>query len=227
MDSAEELPEFENFNAIRVVTGHFAKMHFYIPAKEILDKQERSECILMRSLESFGLYLTTVHHPQTDGLSERVIQMLKQFLRMDCHDRQHRWVRWLPLVQFAYKSTTHTTHAIRVNNEEVGSRFGTIKTSTQHFLLSMTSTHPSMTSTHPSLRVSRRQGRAFETGDMVLVGRRNATIKASNDRSLSNIVTDKTRPHAYKLEIPARMRLRHTIHVMLLKAHQARGNSQG
>ena len=37
------------------------------------------------------LRLSTAYHPQTDGLSERAIQTLKQYLRIFCHDRQNRW----------------------------------------------------------------------------------------------------------------------------------------
>ena len=33
------------------------------------------------------LRLSTMHHLQTDGLSERAIQTLKQFLCIYCHDR--------------------------------------------------------------------------------------------------------------------------------------------
>lgn len=38
-----------------------------------------------------SLRLSTAHHPQTDGSSERAIQTLKQFLRIYCHDRQTWW----------------------------------------------------------------------------------------------------------------------------------------
>ena len=43
-------------------------------------------------------------------LSERAVQTLKQYLRIYCHDRQNRWRAWLPLAEFAYNSTSTTTH---------------------------------------------------------------------------------------------------------------------
>ena len=83
-----------------------------------------------------------------------------------------------------------------------------------------------MTPTLSSLSVDK--VRMFEIGDMVLVDRCNLTIKAGNNRSLTNKYIGPHKGinskglHAYKLEILARMRLHNTIHVSLLKPHQAR-----
>ena len=61
---------------------------------------------------------------------------------------------------------------------------------------------------------------------MVLVDRRNLTIKAGNNRSLNNKyigpykIIDKKGSYAYKLQIPARMCLHSVIHASLLKPHQ-------
>ena len=59
---------------------------------------------------NIDLRLSTAYHPQTDGLSERAVQTLKQYLRIYCHDRQNHWRAWLPLAEFAYNTTTTTTH---------------------------------------------------------------------------------------------------------------------
>ena len=54
------------------------------------------------------LRTSAAYHPQTDGLTERAIQSLKQYLRIYCHDRQNMWVRWLPLAEFAYNTSPHS-----------------------------------------------------------------------------------------------------------------------
>ena len=41
------------------------------------------------------LHLSTAYHPQIDGLSERAVQTLKQYLRIFCHDQQHTWMTYL------------------------------------------------------------------------------------------------------------------------------------
>lgn len=121
MDFIGELPESEGFNAILVKTDRFTKMQLYIPAKTSWTSEDVANAYLCKVWKYFGLplsvtsdrgpqfasaftkalnkkldislRLSTAHHPQTDGLSERAIQTLKQFLWIYCHDRQTRWVR--------------------------------------------------------------------------------------------------------------------------------------
>ena len=57
------------------------------------------------------LYLSIACHPQMDGLSECAIQMLKQYLRIFCYDRQNKWLIWLSLMKFTYNSAPTSTHA--------------------------------------------------------------------------------------------------------------------
>ena len=136
MDFVGELPESDSYNAILVITDRFTKMQHYIPAKTSWTSEDVANAYLCdiwklhglpkhitsdrgpqfasafsRALNDklcIGLRLSTAHHPQTDGLSERAIQTLKQYLRIFCHDRQNRWARWLPLAEFAYNSTSST-----------------------------------------------------------------------------------------------------------------------
>ena len=48
--------------------------------------------------------MSTAFHPQTDGQSERVIQVLEDMLRACALDFQGSWDRHLPLVEFSYNS---------------------------------------------------------------------------------------------------------------------------
>ncbi|TLD05659.1 reverse transcriptase domain protein [Venturia nashicola] len=57
--------------------------------------------------------MSTAYHPQTDGQTERLNQILEQYLRLYVNARQDNWVQLLPLAQIAYNhaptSTTGTS----------------------------------------------------------------------------------------------------------------------
>ena len=138
MDFVRELPESEGFHTILVVTDRLTKVQHYLPAKttwtagdvanayinEIWRLHRLPQHItsdrgpqfaskffqeLNRKL-NINLRLSTAYHPQTDGLSERAVQLRKQYLHISCHDRQNRWRVWLPLAEFDYNTTSTTTH---------------------------------------------------------------------------------------------------------------------
>ena len=46
--------------------------------------------------------LSTAFHPQTDGQSERTIQVLEDMLRASVIDFGGQWDQFLPLAEFAY-----------------------------------------------------------------------------------------------------------------------------
>jgi hypothetical protein len=48
---------------------------------------------------------STAYHPETDGQTERVNQILEQYLRIFCSYRQDDWARLLPVAEFAYNNT--------------------------------------------------------------------------------------------------------------------------
>ena len=49
--------------------------------------------------------LRTIFHPQTDGQSERTIQVLEDMLRACVIDFGGHWDQFLPLVEFAYNNS--------------------------------------------------------------------------------------------------------------------------
>ncbi|GKB68880.1 putative reverse transcriptase domain-containing protein, partial [Tanacetum coccineum] len=53
--------------------------------------------------------MSTAYHPQTDGQSERTIQTLKDMLRACVIDFGKGWDRHLPLVEFSYNNSYHTS----------------------------------------------------------------------------------------------------------------------
>lgn len=55
------------------------------------------------------LDMSTAFHPQTDGQSERTIQVLEDMLRACVIDFGARWDRHLPLAEFAYNNSYHSS----------------------------------------------------------------------------------------------------------------------
>ncbi|KAI3813695.1 hypothetical protein L1987_18425 [Smallanthus sonchifolius] len=75
------------------------------------------------SLHGTKLNLSTAYHPQTDGHSERTIQTLEDMLRSCVIDHGGSWDNHLPLVEFSYNNSYHTSiHAAPF--EALYGRFG-------------------------------------------------------------------------------------------------------
>ena len=51
--------------------------------------------------------LATTHHPQTNGLTERMNRTLIGMIRKVCADNQAKWVEALPLLEFTYNNSPH------------------------------------------------------------------------------------------------------------------------
>ena len=55
------------------------------------------------------LNLSTAYHPQTDGQSERTIQTMEDMLRACVIDFGGNWDEHLPLIEFSYNNSYHTS----------------------------------------------------------------------------------------------------------------------
>ncbi|KAG8490883.1 hypothetical protein CXB51_014042 [Gossypium anomalum] len=83
-----------------------------IPFSIISDRDSRFTSRFWQKLqEALGTKLNfrTAFHPQTDGQSERVIQILEDMLRCCILEFQGSWERYLPLVEFAYNNSYQTS----------------------------------------------------------------------------------------------------------------------
>jgi transposase InsO family protein len=75
-----------------------------IPKKIILDRDSRFTSRFWTSLQSTlgtQLNLSTTYHPETDGKTKRVNQVMEDMLRMYIMDNQTHWEKYLPLVEFS------------------------------------------------------------------------------------------------------------------------------
>ena len=79
-----------------------------VPVSIISDRGTQFTSRFWRALqEALGtrLDLSTTFHPQTDGQSERTIQILEDMLRACVMDFGGGWERYLPLAEFAYNNS--------------------------------------------------------------------------------------------------------------------------
>ncbi|CAH1452087.1 unnamed protein product [Lactuca virosa] len=83
-----------------------------VPISIISDRDSRFTSRFWQSLQSSlgtRLDMSTAYHPQTDGQSERTIQTLEDMLRACVIDFGKAWDTHLPLVEFSYNNSYHTS----------------------------------------------------------------------------------------------------------------------
>lgn len=83
-----------------------------IPLSIVSDRDTRFASNFWSSLQrEFGtrVHLSTAYHPQTDGQSERTIQTLEDMLRACVLEFDGSWDSHLPLIEFAYNNSYHSS----------------------------------------------------------------------------------------------------------------------
>ncbi|GKC23311.1 reverse transcriptase domain-containing protein, partial [Tanacetum coccineum] len=83
-----------------------------VPILIISDRDSKFTSHFWKSLnEALGtqLDMSMAYHLQTNGQSERTIQTLKDMLRACVIDFRKGWDRHLPLVEFSYNNSYHTS----------------------------------------------------------------------------------------------------------------------
>ena len=78
-----------------------------VPVSIVSDRDPRFTMHFWKSFQkAMGTWLTmsTAFHPQTDGQSERTIQVLEDMLRACVLDHKGSWEEHLPLMEFAYNN---------------------------------------------------------------------------------------------------------------------------
>ena len=79
-----------------------------VPVSIVSDKDPRFMMHFWKSFQKaigIRLSMSTVFHPQTDGQSERTIQVLEDMLRACVLDHKGSWEEHLPLVEFSYNNS--------------------------------------------------------------------------------------------------------------------------
>ncbi|GJZ53837.1 putative reverse transcriptase domain-containing protein [Tanacetum coccineum] len=112
--SAHFLPMRENNSLDKLARLYLKEVvtRHGIPVSIICDCDGRFTLNFWRAFQkALGTHLdmSTAYHPQTDGLSERTIQTLKDILRVCVIDFRNGWERHLPLIKFLYNNSYHAS----------------------------------------------------------------------------------------------------------------------
>ncbi|KAH7460174.1 Transposon Tf2-6 polyprotein [Fusarium oxysporum f. sp. matthiolae] len=218
MDFITHLPPSEGHDAILIIACRLTKMRHIIACKGTCDAEDTARYYLKEVWKLHGLphtiisdrgpqfvaefwkkltqqlsinsLLSTAYHPETDGQTERLNAILEQYLRAYVSYLQDDWSRWLPLAEFAANSLkSETTAQARYENQ-----------ANRH----------------------RRPARHYREGDYVWLDARNIkTLRPQKKLDWKNIgplkITKVISPYAYRLDLPASMKIHPVFHTNLLR----------
>ncbi|MBW0546589.1 hypothetical protein O181_086304, partial [Austropuccinia psidii MF-1] len=137
MDFITQLPLSNSFDSILVIVDRFSKMEVFIPTMYSITSLDLAHLFIKDSFSKHGFpssivsdrgslfvssfwtnlchklkssrYLSTAYHPETDGQTERVNNKLEQYLSMYVSYHQDDWKTCLPLAEFSYNNSDHSS----------------------------------------------------------------------------------------------------------------------
>ena len=185
--------------------------------------------------------LSSGHQPQTDGQTERINQILEQYLRAYCDYQQDNWADLLSTVEFSYNNTISSTigmtpffanygfhpryeiilrdgHAPPPESELVDYQDQLAKL--EEYLRTEMKYAQAVASENANRK--RSSPPVFKVGDEVWLLRRNfCTTRPSDKLDWKRVgkykVLSKVSSHAYKLELPRSMKIHPVFHISRLE----------
>ncbi|MBW0556183.1 hypothetical protein O181_095898 [Austropuccinia psidii MF-1] len=137
MDFITQLPLLSSFDSTLVVVDRFSKISILITAYGTITALDLAQIFINHVFSKHGLPasimsdrgslfvlsfwtqlcqqlnisrdLSTALHPETDGHTERVNQILEQYLWMNVSYHQDDWYTWIPLAESAYSKAEHSS----------------------------------------------------------------------------------------------------------------------
>ncbi|KAJ1570944.1 hypothetical protein NDA11_005894 [Ustilago hordei] len=183
--------------------------------------------------------LSTAYHPQTDGQTERVNQVIEQYLRMYCNYEQNDWANLLDTAAFVYNNTVHNSIGVspffacygwnpkahpdipqRLGVNDPG-RFEYLMDGKEHCKYLQEQIREAQ---RRSVNQYNRKHKdiEFKVGDMVYINRRNWKTRRPTPKLDTRFagpypVQERVGCRAYRITLPANLRVHDVFHVSMLE----------
>ncbi len=189
--------------------------------------------------------LSTAFHPQTDGQTERQNQVLEHFLRVFADDKQTNWAKQLPIAEFAYMNSWHSSidttpfHLMYGYHPEIhweieddnpegrvpaaSERVRRLQESRDDIAERLRNASAAQAKQYNKSH----QPQEYKVGDLVMLATKNLKQKRPSKKLSHKFVgpfriVDKVGAQAYRLLLPSTYRIHNTFHVSLLEPYHNR-----
>jgi hypothetical protein len=137
MDFISGLPLADGYDSIATFVDTFTKQAHFVPCSSKINAEDFSRLYFNNAFKYHGLYrciisdrdplftstfwkdlmrqlrtklnMSSAYHPQTDGQTERTHRTIKQILRGFVHNQHNDWLHALPLAEFCYNNSVHSS----------------------------------------------------------------------------------------------------------------------
>ncbi|CAI7858245.1 unnamed protein product [Closterium sp. NIES-53] len=261
-------PTNAGHDAILVVIDKFSKMGHFIPTHTTARTEETAQLFLKHIISQHGipttlisdrdpkftskfwkelmslmgtrLAMSSAYHPQTDGQTERLNQIVEQLLRAACKDDINKWNLHLPVLEFAYNNAKHaatgdTPFFLCYGRHPLTPQQPTVPATVQpahDFVTTMQQlwdqTHKRLQdiqSSQKRLADRHRRDHTIAVGDHVLLDTCNLNLGHHPSKLRPRfcgpfLVEEQVTPVTFRLRLPASWKIHNAFHVQLLKPYQ-------
>ncbi|KAJ1571639.1 hypothetical protein NDA11_002906 [Ustilago hordei] len=183
--------------------------------------------------------LSTAYHPQTDGQTERVNQVVEQYLRMYCNYEQNDWADLLDTAAFVYNNTVHNSIGVSPffacygwnpkAHPDIPQQLGVNDPGRFEYLMDGKERCKYL---QEQIREAQRRtvdqynrkhkDIEFKVGDMVYINRRNWKTRRPTPKLDTRFagpypVQERVGRRAYRITLPANLRVHDVFHVSMLE----------
>lgn len=265
------------YDSILVFVDRFTKIVRYIPVTTTIDAAKLAEVFHTEIVCRYGMpdgivsdrgslftsdfwsalcfhskikrRLSTAFHPQTDGQTERQNQVLEHYLRTFANDKQTNWAKQLPMAEFAYMNSHHSSIGTtpfflmygyhpeiryELEDESIEGRIPSANERVKKLQLARDEAAERLHRAQESQTKYYNQNhkpQEYNVGQLVMLATKNLKQKRPSKKLSHKFVgpfriTDKIGAQAYRLLLPSTYRIHNTFHVSLLEPYHYRDGNE-